>query len=246
MCMIERSPFHGSHVSTENGTSLMELIIAMAAGLIVLGATLQGMTYFQQFYSEQQKKVVRHQDLRLALDLLEQELRIAGSGSISIAAPEELQFLANIHGLVTAVTTTATVAQTTLSVEDGRGWGAGKTVLLCAAEACEILTLARDGQRSLLTVIAPLTQTVPVGASLSMVNRVRYYMRRDDQGIMQLMRMVDGGASVLASDIQHVRFSYWDEQGQVTTNLQQITRVVIDVLVRGETIRFVRDIGVQT
>lgn len=244
--MIDRSPFTGSHVSTENGTSLMELIIAMAAGLIVLGATLQGMTYFQQFYSEQQEKVVRHQDLRLALDLLEQELRIAGSGSISIAAPEELQFLANIHGLVTAVTTTATVAQTTLSVEDGRGWGAGKTVLLCAAETCEILTLARDGQRSLLTVIAPLTQTVPVGASLSMVNRVRYYMRRDDQGFMQLMRMVDGGASVLASDIQHVRFSYWDEQGQVTTNLQQITRVVIDVLVRGETIRFVRDIGVQT
>jgi hypothetical protein len=233
-------------VSTEDGTSLMELIIAMAAGLIVLGATLQGMTYFQQYYSEQQERVVRHQDLRLALDLLEQELRIAGSGSLSIAAPEELQFLANIHGLVTTVTMTATVAQTTLSVEDGRGWGAGKTMLLCAVEPCEILTLARDGQRSLLSVIAPLTHLVPVGASLSMVNRVRYYTRRDDRGVLQLMRMVDGGASVLAGDIQHVRFSYWDERGQMTTGLQQITRVVVDVVARGETIRFVRDIGVQT
>jgi hypothetical protein len=233
-------------VSTEDGTSLIELIIAMAAGLIVLGATLQGLTYFQRYYSAQQDKVVRHQDLRLALDLLEQELRIAGSGSISIAGSEELQFLANIHGLVTTVTTIATVAQTSLSVEDGRGWGAGKTVLLCAVEPCEILTLAREGERSLLSVIAPLTRTVPVGASLSMVNRVRYYTRRDNRGFMQLMRMVDGGASVLAGEIQHVRFSYWDELGQMTTSLPQITRVVVDVAAWGETIRFVRDIGVQT
>jgi hypothetical protein len=246
MCMSDRSPFTRSHVSTEEGTSLMELIIAMAAGLIVLGATLQGMTYFQQYYSEQQEKVVRHQDLRLAFDLLEQELRIAGSGSISIAAPEEVQFLANIHDLITTVTTTATVGQTSLSVEDGRGWGVGKTVLLCAGEPCETLTLARDGQRSLLSVIAPLTHTVPVGASLSVVNRVRYYTRRDDRGFMQLMRMVDGGASVLAGDIQHVRFSYWDERGQRTTSLQQITRVVVEVVARGETIRYVRDIGVQS
>jgi hypothetical protein len=189
---------------------------------------------------------VRHQDLRLALDLLEQELRIAGPGSISNAAPEELQFLANIHGLETTVTTTATVGQTVLSVEDGRGWGAGKTMLLCVVEPCEILTLARDGQRSLLTVIAPLTRTVPAGASLSMVNRVRYYTRRDDRGFTQLMRMVDGGASVLAGDIRHVQFSYWDERGQMTTSLPQITRVAVDVVARGETIRFIRDIGVQT
>jgi hypothetical protein len=63
---------------------------------------------------------------------------------------------------------------------------------------------------------------------------------------MQLMRMVDGGASVLAGDIQHVRFSYWDERGQRTTSLQQITRVVVEVVARGETIRYVRDIGVQS
>jgi hypothetical protein len=244
--MSDRQSFTKSGVSTEAGTSLTELIIAMAAGLIILGATLQAVTYFQQHYSEQQEKVVRHQDLRLALDLLEQELRMGGVGSISIAAPNEVQFQANIHGLVTTVTTTATVAQTMLSVEDGRGWGAGKSVLICAVEPCEILTLARDGQRSLLTLITPLTHTVPVGASLSMVNRVRYYTRRDDQGFMQFMRMVDGGASVLAGDIQDARFSYWDERGQMTTNLQQITRVVVDVLVRRETIRFVRDIGVQT
>lgn len=244
--MGDRRSYTRSQAKTEAGTSLTELIVAIAAGLIVLGATLQAVTYFQQHYSGQQEKAGRHEDLRLAFDLLEQELRIGGFGSISIAAPSELQFLANIHGLATTVTTTATVAQTTLSVEDGRGWGAGKTVLLCAIDPCEMLTLARDGQRSLLTIIAPLTRVVPAGASLSMANRVRYYTRRDDQGLLQMMRMVDGGASVLVGGLQDMRFSYWDEWGQVTTNLQQISRVVVNVVLRRETIRFVRDIGVQT
>ncbi len=61
-----------------------------------------------------------------------------------------------------------------------------------------------------------------------------------------MMRMVDGGASVLVGGLQDMRFSYWDEWGQVTTNLQQISRVVVNVVLRREAIRFVRDIGVQT
>ena len=237
--------FATSRVGVETGTSLIELISAMAAGLIILGATLQAWSHFQQHYGKQQERAIRHQDLRLALDLLEQELRVAGSESISIAAPEELQFMANIHGLATAVTTTATVGETTISVEDGRGWSTGKTVLFCAVEPCESFTLAREGQRSLLTVIAPLTRVIPVGASVSMVNRVRYYTHRDDQGLIRLMRMVDGGASVLVGDLQEVRFSYWDERGQMTTSTREITRVVVDVALWHETIHVVRDMSAQ-
>src|SRR5262245_56367587 len=119
--MSDRRTFTRAQMKPEAGTSLTELIIAMATKLIVLGTTLQAVTYFQQQYSEQQERTVRHQDLRLALDLLKQELRLGEFGSISITAPEELQFLANIHDLVTSVTTTAIVSQTTLSVEDRRG-----------------------------------------------------------------------------------------------------------------------------
>src|SRR5262249_57960258 len=119
--MGDRRSCTRSEAKTEAGTSLTELIVAIAAGLIVVGATLQVVTYFQQHYSAQQERVVRHQDLRMAFDLLEEELRIGGVWSVSIAAPREMQFLANIHGLSTTVTTTATVAPTTISVEDGRG-----------------------------------------------------------------------------------------------------------------------------
>jgi len=70
----------GTHqkVWTETGTSLIELMFAMAAGLVVLGATLQALSYFQQQYMKQQREVAQQQDLRLGLEVLEQEMRLRG------------------------------------------------------------------------------------------------------------------------------------------------------------------------
>ncbi|HET7438483.1 MAG TPA: hypothetical protein VFJ56_03225, partial [Nitrospira sp.] len=63
---------------SESGTSLLELMGAMAAGLVVLGATLQSLLYFQQAFVRQQYRITQQQDLRLGLEVLEQELRLAG------------------------------------------------------------------------------------------------------------------------------------------------------------------------
>ena len=56
----ERQP-RGTHrkIWTETGTSLIELMFAMAAGLVVLGATLQALSYFQQQFMKQQREVAQ-------------------------------------------------------------------------------------------------------------------------------------------------------------------------------------------
>ena len=126
----------------------------MAAGLVVLGATLQTLSYFQQQFMRQQREVAQQQDLRLGLEVLEQELRLAGSGSLTTATSNSVEFSANLQGLSTTVTAAAAIGQTALSVEDGRGWDDRKTIVACWAERCETLALARDGQRHLLTVDA--------------------------------------------------------------------------------------------
>ena len=59
-------------IRTETGTSLTELMLAMVAGLVVLGATLQALSYFQQQFMRQQREVAQQQDLRLGLEVLEQ------------------------------------------------------------------------------------------------------------------------------------------------------------------------------
>ena len=94
-----RGTYH--RLRTEAGTSLTELMFATAAGLVVLGATLQALSYFQQQFMRQQREVAQQQDLRLGLEVLEQELRLAGSGSLTIAALDTVEFSANLQGLST-------------------------------------------------------------------------------------------------------------------------------------------------
>ena len=238
----------GTHhkIGTEAGTSLIELMFAMAAGLVVLSATLQALSYFQQQFMRQQREVAQQQDLRIGLEVLEQELRLAWSGSLTTAASDSVGFSANLQGLSTTVTGAAVVGQTALSVEDGQGWEDRKTIVACWAERCETLALARDGQRHLFTVTQPLTGAIPSGASVSLLNHVRYYSRRDDQGVLRLLRQVDGGASVLVRDIEEVRFSYWDEMGQAVTQPALVKRVVVEVMILGQGIRAVREISLRT
>jgi hypothetical protein len=225
---------------------LAELMFAMAAGLIVLGATLQALSYFQHRFIRQQHEIAQQQDLRLGLEVLEQELRLAGSGSLTIVASDAVEFSANLQGLTTTVTAGASIGQTALSVEDGRGWDDKKTIVACWAERCETLTLARDGQRYLLTVTQPLPSAIPAGAFVFLLNRVRYYSRRDDQGVLRLLRQVDGGASVLVRDIREARFSYWDENGQAVTQPALVKLVVVEVMMSDRGIRAVREISLRT
>lgn len=214
---------------SESGTSLLELMGAMVAGLVVLGATLQSLSYFQQAFVRQQHRITQQQDLRLGLEVLEQELRLAGFGSLSIILPDAVEFTANIHGLMTNVTSAALTGQTTLAVDDGRGWPDGKLVRICWSEQCERFTLARTGQRNLLTLVEPIAYPIPAGASVSVMNRIRYYSRADERGLLRLLRQVDGGASVLIGDIKGMAFSYWNEQGSKTTHPEQVRRILIEI-----------------
>lgn len=233
-------------IRTEAGTSLTEVMLAMVAGLVVLGATLQTLSYFQQQFMKQQRVVAQQQDLRLGLEVLQQELRLAGSGSLTKTTSDSVEFWANLQGLSTTVTAAATIGHTVLSVEDGRGWENQKTIVACWTERCETLVLARDGQRSLLTVMQPLTGAIPSGAAVFLQNRVRYYSRLDDQGVLRLLRQVDGGASVLVRDIREARFSYWDENGQVVTEPAQVKLVVVEVTMSDRGIRAVREMSLRT
>jgi hypothetical protein len=95
-------------------------------------------------------------------------------------------------------------------------------------------------------VMQPLTREIPSGAFVSLLNHVRYYSRQDERGIQRLLRQVDGGASVLVGDIREARFSYWDENGQVSTQPALVRLVVIDVMMSGRGIRAVRAISLRT
>jgi prepilin-type N-terminal cleavage/methylation domain-containing protein len=230
----------------DRGFSLVELITAMAAGLVVLFAALQAVSYFQHEFARQHEQIVQQQDVRLGLELFEQELRLAGREALAVVRQDAVEFTANVNGLITTITAPAGAGQTTLAVEDGGGWAENKLVHVCWNEQCEHFTLARAGLRNLLTLTSPVPRPIPFGASVMVMNRLRYYSRRDERGILRLLRQIDGGASVIASDIARLTLSYWDAQGRATTDPASVRRIVVELALPGSAIVEFREISLRT
>src|SRR5688572_30208168 len=186
--MRQRTGLQMAHrLSGQSGSSLLELFVAMAASLIVLGATLQCLSSFQREFARQQHDIGQEQDVRLSLELLQQELRLASAGSLSIARPDAVEFTANVNGLTTNVTAPGEKGHTTLAVADGREWPESKTVEVCWNDQCDRFTLARPGQRYVLTFVEPVARPIPTGASVMVMNRIRYYSRLDERGRLRCL-----------------------------------------------------------
>ena len=218
-----------SIVSDKRGVCLTELMVSLTAGVVVLAAALNALNVAQTHVSKQQNDLKHQQDLRLGLEVFEQEVRLAVADSIISATPEKFQFHANISAQRTVTTGAVVPGQSVIAVQDGSGWGEGKTVIICGHQSCEAHRLSRSGQRDQLTLTEPVALSFPAGASVEVSNRVVYYSKRDENGPARLMRMVDGGANILIDDLKDLHFSYWDEHGHVTRQPSLVKRVVLEI-----------------
>ncbi len=190
----------------KRGVCLTELMVSLTAGVIVLAAALNALNVAQAHVSKQHNDLRHQQDLRLGLEVFEQEVRLAVADSIVSATPDEFRFHANISAHRTVTTGAVVSGQSVIAVQDGSGWSEGKTVIICGHQACETHRLSRSGQRYQLTLAEPVALSFPAGASVEVSNRVVYYTKRDENGTVKLMRMVDGGASILIGDLDRSAF----------------------------------------
>lgn len=230
----------------EKGFSLVEVIAAMAAGLVLLVGAFQALLYFQREFARQHEQLVQQQDVRVALELFEQELHLADAGSFSIVQSDSVEFTANVSGLMTNVTAPVAAGQTTLAVEDGRGWPDHKLVRVCWNDQCERFTLGRAGQRSLLTLVEPASRPIPPGASVTVMNRIRYYSRTDERASLRWLRQIDGGASVIAGDLARLTLRFWDAQGRATTNPDSVRSLLVEIALPGRAVVETRVISLRT
>jgi hypothetical protein len=235
-----------SLLSSGRGVCLTELVISVATGAIVLAAAFDIFHLVQTFAGAQQRTLTQQQDLRLALEVFEQEVRLTATEAILTVEPDQFLFLANVNGQRTTTAAVALPGQSVLSVQDGSGWGEGKTVTLCGRQACEVHQLVRAGQRYQLTLAEPVESMFPTGASVEVRNRVAYYTKRDEQGALNLMRMVDGGANVLVGELNEAHFSYRDGRGQVTQRPSDVRRVLVEMEPSHLGHRTVREVGLRS
>ncbi|MGH7208176.1 MAG: hypothetical protein ACREIL_02205 [Nitrospiraceae bacterium] len=233
------------------GVCLAEAMIAMAAGVVVLSATIQTLNHFQQKLWAQHGTIAHHQDLRLGMGVMEAELRLAGPGAPAIgtgllkADSQEIEFLANLAGLATTLSSAVSPGQEKLPVHDGSDWPKGKQLVVCAEDRCAEGRLARDGRRHALSLTDPLGQGFPAGSSVSVSNQVRFYVRKDQSGMTTLMRQVDGGAGTLIGDVTWFRLLYLDGEGKRTQDPDRVARVRVEVSVGGDRLVLTKEIGLR-
>jgi prepilin-type N-terminal cleavage/methylation domain-containing protein len=216
-------------LSGQSGFTLIELMLSLAIGVAVLAATLNIFTVAKTHADKQFTAMRQQQDMRLGLEVFEQEVRLATAESIQTADSDRILFHANLSALRTNTTGTLLPGQSVIAVQDGSGWAVGKTIIICSSMNCESHRLAQAGQRNQLTVAEPLASSFSAGASVEVRNRVLYYAKRDQNGNSQLMRMVDGGASVMIGGLQGLRLSYWDEMGKQTDAISDVKRVALEI-----------------
>lgn len=230
----------------KRGVCLTELMVSLTAGAIVLAAALNALNVAQAHVNKQQHNMRHQQDLRLGLEVFEQEVRLAVADSIVSATPEEFRFHANISAHRTVTTGPVVPGQSVITVQDGSGWSEGKTVIICGQQACEAHRLSRSGQRYQLTLTEPVASSFPTGASVEVNNRVVYYTKREENGTAKLMRMVDGGANTLIGDLEDLHFSYWDEHGHITRQPSLVKRVVLEIKSNHSLHRMMREVSLRS
>lgn len=241
-----RQPVRWDNLAKQSGVCLSELMVALAIGTLVIAGSLQALNMMQAQAVRQQRMMTLQQEMRLGLEVFEQEVRMASSSTIVAAMPDRLEFLANIHALRTVTTSPVESGQTVLPVQNGSGWEVGKTVVLCGGSGCESHQLASQGQRGQLLLGGPIGGLYPSGASVEVRNRVTYYTRVDEGDRVQFMRQIDGGAGVLIGNLESVRLSYWNEWGGAAAGTGRITRVAVDLLPAVGEPPVVREVSVRS
>lgn len=245
MTIVKRQPWVRI-LSNSDGVCLSELMISLAIGAAVLATALSTLNIVQTHAGKHHRTLNHQQDLRVGLEVFEQEVRLATADRIAVAASKEFLFHANLADYRTITTAEVSPGSSVLPVLDGRGWGEGKTISVCGQHVCESHRLARSGQRNQLTLAEPVGTSFPEGAVLQVINRVKYYVKRNQSGTSNLMRMVDGGASVLIGELGDLELSYWNDMGQETTQPSQVRRVVLEIHSSHPLHRMVREVSIRS
>ncbi|MBS0171710.1 MAG: prepilin-type N-terminal cleavage/methylation domain-containing protein [Nitrospira sp.] len=234
------------------GVSLIELLIALAISSVGISAAIQAFAAYGLRLGQQHVAMIENQELRLGMDVLCSELRLAASGFLGGEAPflkaddDEAEFFANLSGLTTNLTQSADAGRQDLSVEDGADWPKGKQIVMCTATHCAWNRLAADGRKNTLALAMLPTEPFQARTAVFLLNRVRYYVKPQGNGLLRLMRDVDGGASTVLSDVRRFHLRYFNRLGSVTEDVREMVRVQVTIEVGMQGARLTREIAIRT
>ncbi len=236
---------------TEHGSSLVEIMIAAALGLIITAGALNAFVLHHGYFLAAAAKTEMQQDLRAGVNLMGAELRLAAP-IISMKA-DGVEFRANVNSVRGTVLDHVPRGQVSVRVTSSQGWMRGKTVRFCSPLTCEEHLLASDGTAGHLTLSAPLLHDFPAGSHAEVVNEIHYYLSKTSSTNHKLIREVDHGANPLIEHVEEFSLSFLKGNGRPADRKEEVRLVHLEIRTSGVNGRggrifrtYRQDMGVRT
>jgi prepilin-type N-terminal cleavage/methylation domain-containing protein len=238
------------------GLTLIELLVAMAISAILIAAIYRTFIGQHKTYMVQEQVVDMQQNVRVAINRMMREIRMAGFGKVR----DVLDLPGGVNGFTgvitpndNSITIVGGFRQISTLKANAEG-GQNKITLANAKDASEFggaihhhyisigglesnTVQSITGADLTLDPSHPLELTHPVGTPIFKIHAIRYGLRIDDDGVPVLFRdlypnTVSSQRDTVAENIENVQFEYFDADGKPTAIPANIRMVKVTVTAR--------------
>jgi type IV pilus assembly protein PilW len=224
----------------KNGLTLVELLIALVLSSLLIAALYRVFISQQRTYSVQDQVADMQQNVRIAMDQMTKEIRMAGYGGNILA------IFGNINGFTNIITPAnnsitilladqvgvlkqnATKATNQLKVTNASEFNTEKKKYLCLNGLDNYFVESIAGDT--ITLTPSLREGHPINEPVYLVKAISYYL--GISGVKTVLRRnenTEGGGQPLAENIENLQFTYFDEIGNVTSNPPDIRMVKVTI-----------------
>ena len=235
--------------NNQKGFTLVEMIIAMAMGLIILSASVITFSNQSELLSDENADTDIRGQGRVTIKRMAEEIRNVGAGiplaaQFVTASGTQLQFLTNAKDGPTAVGTNVSVGDTDIILTSEQGFQVGQTVVIYDVNA-----LATSGAFQLGLNVGTVnagTDTITLGSGVTsaynafntLVNPYDTYTYNYDSVNNLITKTINGAASTLIANVTALTFVYKDANDNIlgdpvaAINLVNIRKIEITLVLQ--------------
>jgi prepilin-type N-terminal cleavage/methylation domain-containing protein len=235
--------------------TLIELLVAMAISAILIAAIYRTFISQQKTYTVQEQVVDMQQNVRVAINRMMREIRMAGFGNVSdvlklggvngfseVVTPEGSNKITIVGGFKQIrrdngdpiVVDSASGNQITLNyATDEFDGNAHRFICIGGIESNTV----QSRSERILTLDEPLRYTHPPGTPIYKIQAITYGLRNNDDGVRVLFRDLYSNTrsskrETVAENIENVQFEYFDANAKPIAIPANIRMVKVTVTAR--------------
>jgi len=252
------------YLKNDRGLGIVEVLIASAISIVILAATTILFTRNQDILDDQTDNARVQAKGRLAIDRIEEELRMAGfgmppnQGITNIGVANSISFQSNLNDIRTTTPpcnpacpgAIANAGETTLTVVNTNGFAAGDLIVIRnpnSTNETEINTVTGIAG-NVLSLGTPLAKTYFYGITTSLVTVNKYNNVTLALAGTTITRTVDGATTTMINDVNPANglvFNYFGAATAANVIRLGFTVNLLDPLNANATVQFATEVSLR-